>query len=58
MTGATARSNIINVHEEFGGYNVSGCIKYAVQGCKRKGPTVYDKYTAWSKWLKELISTE
>ena len=29
VTGATARSNIINVHEEFGGYTVSDHIKCA-----------------------------
>ena len=29
VTGATARSSIINVHEEFGGYTVSGRIKHA-----------------------------
>ena len=29
VTGATARSNIINVHDEFGGYTVSDRIKHA-----------------------------
>ena len=29
VTGATARSNIINMHEEFGGYTVSDRIKHA-----------------------------
>ena len=51
VTGATARSNIINVLDEFGGYAVSDNIKHATltilfKVVRRKTPQVLDKYAS------------